>query len=69
MHSLNGKESPNNSKMGDNYFKILAPNIVGLSLSMAEVEQGLRLLSLTLGITLSIVAFVNNQKHKKKDKE
>lgn len=55
--------------MSDSYFKILAPNVVGLSLSMAEVEQGLRLVSLTLGITLSVLAYIRNEHRKKKDSD
>jgi len=53
--------------MSDNYFRILAPNVVGLSLSMAEVEQGLRLVSLSLGIVLSVAAYYRSEKRKKKD--
>lgn len=55
--------------MGDYYFKILAPNVVGLSLSMAEVESSLRIISLILGISLSVIAFVNNERRKKKDSD
>jgi len=55
--------------MNDSYFKILAPNIVGLSLSISDVETGLRICSLLLGISLSVVAFVNNERRKKKDSD
>jgi hypothetical protein len=55
--------------MSDSYFKILAPNVVGLSLSMAEVESSLRICSLLLGISLSVIAFVNNERRKKKNSD
>jgi len=53
--------------MNDSTFRILAPNIVGLSVSLAEVEQGLRIFSLIIGISLTIAAYYRSEKRKKKD--
>jgi hypothetical protein len=46
----------------DTVGKIIGATTVGVTVSMADVEMTMRIISLSLGITLSIVAFIRNER-------
>jgi hypothetical protein len=53
----------------DTVGKIIGATTVGLTVSMADVEMGMRIISLSLGITLSVVAFLRNERKLKRNKK
>ena len=53
----------------DTVEKIAGATFVGMAISMADVEQGLRIVSLCIGLTLSIVAFIRNERWRKKQQQ